>query len=92
MTVIISIMAITVIIVRAFLELCDKVGGEVSALGPMVDKAFKVSIILTKIKMLQLIMKMLMVITPLPTTRLKENFCESLPCRQNLPTETWRPS
>ena len=61
MTVIISI---TVIIVRAFLELCDKVGGEVSALGPMVDKAFKVSIILTKIKMLQLIMKMLMVITP----------------------------
>ena len=42
MTVIISIMAITVIIVRAFLELCNKVGGEVSALGPMVDKAFKV--------------------------------------------------
>jgi len=26
---------------RAFLELCDKVGGEVAALGPMVDKAFK---------------------------------------------------
>jgi len=26
---------------RAFLELCDKLGGEVSALGPMVDKAFK---------------------------------------------------
>ena len=27
---------------RAFLELCDKVGGEVAQLGPMVDKAFKV--------------------------------------------------
>jgi len=26
---------------RAFLELCDKVGGEVAQLGPMVDKAFK---------------------------------------------------
>ena len=48
------------LILRAFLELCDKVGGEVAALGPMVDKAFKVFIIikmllLIKIEMLLLI-------------------------------------
>ena len=42
---------------RAFLELCEKVGGEVSALGPMVDKAFKV---MTPIKMLLLMRIMLM--------------------------------
>ena len=59
------ITAITfIIILSAFLELCAKVGGEVAVLGPMVDKAFKVLMIiklllLRKIKMF-LLMKIKM--------------------------------